>query len=493
MKLKVKRLKFFSGRPVCMIHQDTIKKLGLHLGDRVSIKNKQGKEIVSIINAVTEILRPEEIALSEEIFRILSVKDKEIVKVKFDERPHVISVIKKKLDGHILSKKEIYEIVENIADNSLTEVEVAFFIIAVSEKGMNLRETKNLIQAMVDSGNKMDLKGKIVDKHSIGGVAGNRTTPIVVSICAASGLTMPKTSSRAITSAAGTADTVETIAKVDFPIEDIKKIIKKTKACLIWGGALGLAPVDDKIIRVEKIMDIDSPSQLTASILSKKISVGSKYIVIDIPYGKSAKVTKREAEKLKKKFEKLDDKFYLKLKILLTDGSEPIGRGVGPLLEMKDVLKVLKRKNSPEDLEEKSILIASELLELSGKVKKGKGIEKAKELLNSEKAYKKFLEIIKAQKGDIDKIDKIIPRFSYNIKTKKTAKIKHLSNKLINRLARILGSPDDKAAGIYIYKKKNETAKKGEKILTLYSVSKEKMTYAKNFYTKNKKKIIEFY
>jgi len=490
MQLKVKKLKFLAGRPVCMIHKDIAKELSLHVGRRVSLKNKN-KTIIAITDIISDgFLNPNQIAVSEIIIKKLNLKLGDKIEVGLIERPRSIDLIKKKLTGSKLEKKEIFEIINDIADNSLTEIETAFFVSAVHDKGMNLEETKHLINAMVKSGKQLRVNGKVVDKHSIGGIAGNRTTPIVVAICSSTGLVMPKTSSRAITSAAGTADVIETIAKIDYSIKEIKRIIKKTNACMVWGGALGLAPVDDKIIKIERIIKIDSTAQLLASILSKKISVGSKYIVIDIPYGRSAKVNRKKAEGLKQKFLKLGKIFDLKLDVILTDGREPIGNGIGPVLELKDIFNVLRRKESPKDLEKKSVLLSGRILELSGKAKKGKGIEMAQEILDSGKAYKQFEKIIKAQQGNMNHLPK--PKHKFIIRAKRNIKIKHIGNKLINDLARHAGCPEDKAAGIYLHKKKGEVVEKGKPIMTLYAISKEKLNYAKKFYNKNKKHVIEY-
>ncbi|MBT4135775.1 AMP phosphorylase [archaeon] len=492
MKLRIKKLKFLTGKPVCMIHENTAKKMSWNVSGRVLIKTKQGKSLVSIVDTVSRIIKPNQIAVSETIINKLNLKANQTVEVELAEIPRSIELIKKKLEGKKLTPKEIKEIITNIANNSLSEVETAFFVSAVHDEGMNLNETKALTQAMVDTGETLKLAGKVVDKHSIGGVAGNRTTPIIVAICATAGLIIPKTSSRAITSASGTADTMECITPVDFSIKEIKSIIKKTNACLVWGGALGLAPVDDKIIKIERVVNIDSTAQLLASILSKKISVGSKYILIDIPYGKSAKVSKKEAKELKRRFLQLSKKFKLKLDVILTDGSEPIGDGIGPALEMKDILKVLGNVNPPLDLREKSILLAGRLLELAGKTKKGNGKKLATEILTSGKAYKKFEQIVKNQKGSIKKLYKLKPKYSYSVKAETKSKIKHIDNKLINRLARHAGCPEDKASGIFIHKKKNQTIQKNDKILTIYTTSKEKLNYAKEFYKKNRKKLIEY-
>ncbi|MBS3079251.1 AMP phosphorylase [Candidatus Pacearchaeota archaeon] len=490
MRLKIKKLRFLTGRPVCMIHEKTAKKMSLHVGNRVVIKNNHKNKIISIVDTVSGIIKPNEIAVSEEILEILALKDKEFVSVEITEHPKSISLIKKKLKGEKLEKHEINEIIKDIADNALTEVEVAFFISAVYTKGMSMKETKYLIKAMVESGNRINLNGKVVDKHCVGGIAGNRTTPIVVSICASTGLIMPKTSSRAITSAAGTADVIETIARVEFSIEEIKKIIKKTNACLVWGGALGLAPVDDKIIKIERLINIDSTPQLLASILSKKISVGSKYVLIDIPCGRSAKVSKKQAIHLKEKFIKLGIIFGLKMAVVLTDGTEPIGNGIGPILEVKDVIKVLKRENSPKDLEEKSVYLAGVILELVGKAKKGKGYEMAMEILNSGKAFEKFKQIINAQEGHLNHFK--TPSFSLEIKAHKKLKILHFDNMIINKIARFAGCPEDQVAGIYLHKKKGDVVEKGETIFTIYTESEEKLHQAKNLYEKDKDKVIEF-
>jgi putative thymidine phosphorylase len=489
MKLKVKILNFLAGKPVCMIPEKTAEKMSLHVGNRVSIE-KRNKKIISLAD-ISQGLDSNFIGVSNEIVKYLNLKSKENIEVKIVEKPHSIELIKKKIKGQELSKKEIHEIIKDISKNALTDAEIAFFISAVNDKGMSFNETKNFVHAMVKSGKKLRLRGKVADKHSFGGVAGNRTTPIIISICSTKNLVMPKTSSRAITSAAGTADTIETLAKVDFSIKEIKKILSKTNACFVWGGTLGLAPTDDKIIRIGRIVKIDPSSQALASILSKKISVDSKYILIDIPYGKSAKVGKQKAEKLKRKFIKLGKIFDLNIKVILTDGSEPIGRGVGPILEMRDILKVLKKeKDRPEDLEKKSIILSGILLEMTGKSKKGKGKELAQKILDSGKAWKKFQEIIKAQQG---KIKKLIPgKFTHKIRAKRNLKISHLNNKLINNLARAAGCPEDNAAGIYLNKIKGESAKKGEVIMTIYTTSEEKLKHATSFYNKNKKHMVEF-
>jgi len=325
----------------------------------------------------------------------------------------------------------------------------------------------------------------VVDKHSIGGIPGNRTTPIVVAICASAGLTMPKSSSRAITSAAGTADVIETVAKIEFSIPELKKIVNKTGGCMVWGGALGLVPADAKIIQIEKSLGIDPQAQLLASIMSKKLAVGSKYILIDIPYGKNAKVSKEEALQLKKKFEYLGKYFKKKLKVVLTYGNEPIGKGIGPALELIDVIEVLDpKKQGPEDLEKKSCFLAGQIFEMTGKSKKGKGQEFAKQILDSGKAFKKFKEIIKAQRGHLNHL--VPGKFVKHIIAKRGGVIDDISNKKITLLARTAGCPADKYAGLYIHVSEGQQVDKGNKLLSIYAESSSRLKTAVKMHQKLK-------
>ncbi len=486
MELKIKDIRLSAGFPVVLLDKDTAAKIGVHPKGRVSLrklKNHDG-ELSSVVDITEGILKKNEIALSEEIKKMLGVRNGQKIEVNLAPLPESINFILKKLHGKRLSQKEIEQIILDVVNNSLSEAEIALFVSSMYRHGMNISETTFLINSIVKHGNTLKLnRRKIVDKHSIGGVPGNRTTPIVVSICASAGLTIPKNSSRAITSAAGTADVIETIANVSFGVNELKKIIQKTNACMVWGGALNLVPADSKIIAVEKMLKIDPEAQLLASIMSKKLAVGSKYVLIDIPYGKGAKVSKKKAEILKKKFEKLGRIYKIKLECVLTNGKNPIGNGVGPALELKDVIRVLDpSKIGPKDLEEKSIFLAGKIFELCGKCKKGKGEEFARELLHSGKAFKKFKEIIKAQGGKLKELP--LAKYSKHILSTKNGKISDIKNKEISTLARILGCPADKYSGLYLHKKTGEYVKKGEPIVTFYSELRSRMRQAKRYYRK---------
>jgi len=480
MRLKVKNLNWYAGHPVVILNEKTAKKLNVFVNDRVAIKNS--KKIYAIVDIFSKLVKKDEVGLSYEISKILQVKNKIDVEVSASEISDASFLIKKKMNGTTLSQEELNFLISEIVHNSLNEAEIAFFTAAEKLNGMKFEEIISLTKAMVKTGAKLKFKGKYVaDKHCIGGIAGNRTTPIVVAICAATGITIPKTSSRAITSASGTADVVETISNVELSIDKIKKVVSKTGACLAWGGSLGLAPSDDKIIQVERMLNLDIEPQLLASIMSKKISAGAKYILIDIPYGRGTKAkTLKKAKDLGKKFLRMGERFKLKLKIVYTDGSQPIGNGIGPVLEMLDVLKVLQNVG-PEDLKEKSLYLSTEIIKLCG-IKNPR--QKAEDVLYSGKAYEKFKEIVNAQNESNNFNEKVanlkLAKFRKIIKAKKSGEIIHISNKRINSLCRVLGTPETVSAGVYLHKHVG-LVKKREPLLTLYTESRAKMRDAKKF------------
>lgn len=486
MRLKVKNLEWLAGRPVVFLTNNTAKKLNIHVDERVCLLN--GKKVFAVVDIIENLVKDNEIGVSHEAGRLLSDKPK-TVEVSSSEMSYAAQLIKKKISGEHLEKKEIETLVREIVSNNLTEAEIAYFAAAEKLSGMSKKEIIFLTEAMINSGNKLKFERKIIaDKHCIGGIAGNRTTPIVIPICAAAGLTLPKTSSRAITSASGTADVIETISNVEFSANELKKIVEKTNACLAWGGSLGLAPSDDKIIHVERLLNLDVEPQLLASIMSKKIAAGSNHILIDIPYGYGGKFsTKEEAEALALKFHEIARHFKIKLKVAFTDGRQPIGNGIGPVLEMKDVLSVLQNNpTAPRDLREKSLFLASELMSLCG-IKDSR--KKAEEILNSGQAYEKFKEIINAQNGHNNFETKIaaltISKFKKTILAREDGKITMIDNKKINSLCRILGTPETITAGCYLHKHL-EHIKKDEPIITIYSESKQKMKDALEFLNKFK-------
>lgn len=488
MRLKVKLLDWSAGIPVAVLNEKIAKRMGVHAGNRISVKigSSPKKDFSVVVDIVKRLVPQTQIGVSEELAKRLKLRKNQVVDVNLAESASGIYAIKKKFQNKTLSPNEIRDVIQEATDNSLSDAEIALFIAGMYKYGMEFKETIELIDSILASGKKLKLRNKIiVDKHCIGGIPGNRTTPIIVAICAAAGLTFPKSSSRAITSAAGTADVIEAIANIDFSLDEIKKIIRKTNACLVWGGSVGIVPADSRIIKIEKLLKIDPEAMLLASVMSKKIAMGAEYILIDIPYGENAKVSKHKAADLKNKFEKLGKHFKKKLKVVLTDGNAPIGRGVGPVLELVDVLSVLNpTKEGPEDLEKKSIMLAGEIFEMTKTAKKGEGKKLARGIIYSGKALEKFQQIIHVQHGSLKNL--YLGPHKKIINSSKSGKINFIDNKKIASLARAAGCPIDKMSGVYLEKTVKEQVKRGEPLVTIYAETKSRLIEAVKFYKKHK-------
>ena len=484
MKLTVKDMDIATGGPlIIVLNKNDAKKMDLHYLDRVKIKKGNKIETCLLNIGETKKAVPSgKIGLCEEVLISLHLKNGDIIDITPARKPLSVDYIKKKLDGLKLKKAEIDQIVWDIVHNKLSDIELTYFVAACYANELDVNETTLLTKAMATHGDTLKLnRYPILDKHCVGGIAGNRTTMVIVPVLAAAGITIPKTSSRSITSAAGTADTMEVLADVSFSIDRMKKIVEKTNGCMVWGGALKLAPADDKIIRVERPLAIDAKSQLLASVMAKKASVSATHLLVDIPAGKGSKLTSKDkAIELKKDFENLAKKLGIEVKVIITDGKEPVGNGIGPALEARDVLWVLKNdKRAPEDLKKKSLMMAGLMLEMAGKAKRGNGIKLAKEILESGKAHEKMVEIIKAQGARITDPSKIrLGNIKYDMKAKKSGIVKEISNRTISRIARIAGAPEYKGAGVYLYKHVGDKVKRGEKLFTIYSHSKDKLKFA---------------
>ena len=406
-----------------------------------------------------------------------------------------LSCIQKKLIGHHLSYSEIHSIIYDIVHYHLDDIQIAFFVAsAFMKNGFSNEEIYYMTKAMAETGDMLHWDGVVADKHSIGGVPGNRTTPIVVSIISSLGIRIPKTSSRAITSEAGTADVIETVSSVEFNTEKIKEIVDKTNACLVWGGALKLAPADDRILKVSYELGIEPYSKIVTSIMAKKVAMGATHLVIDIPIGPGLKIHKMEdALGMKKIFEYLAKKFNIKLYVVIEKIEGPVGRGIGPALEIRDILRVLSQSdNRPLDLEKRAIKLAGALLELTGKVSKGQGINIALAQLKNGEALAQFRKIISAQGGDgnLSESSIKIGEYQSEFKSERKGIIKSIDNLSLIRLVRLLGSPVTKEGGIYLNKIKNEQVAAGETLFTLYTTSEQRLALAVKELEKNQPYLI---
>ncbi len=480
--LKAKCLSISTGGPlVALVNISDAKTLNLHDGDRVLLKGNN-KEVISIIDTTSDFIPKGTIGLFYETSKALNVKSGRKIYLSVTQKPESLMFIREKLHGKKLTYEKIKRIVDDISLNKLSDIEITYFVSACYPNKLSLDETVALANAMVDSGDRIKFDDyPIMDVHCVGGVAGNRTTMLIVPIIAAYGLKIPKTSSRAITSPSGTADTMEVLSEVTFSTTQLKKIVGKTNGCIAWGGSMSLAPADDKIIRVESPLSIDSEGQMLASILAKKKSVASTHVLIDIPVGRGSKINNiNYALRLRKKFLFIGSKMNMKIKVLITDGTQPIGNGIGAALEARDILWSLERdERAPKDLELKSLMMSAHMLSMAKKLRFRRAFQTVKKILDSGSAHEKMLEIIKAQGLKVNKSSAVkVGKYSFDIYSKKSGKVRFINNQTISKIARAAGAPLDKGAGLYLYKHKKDFVRKKEVIYTIYSENKQKLDYA---------------
>jgi thymidine phosphorylase len=428
--------------------------------------------ILAVLNVVDDaaIVEPNQLGLAEQAFAQLGLAAGTLVTVAHPEPPASMQSVRRKMNGERLSDADFQAIIADITTNRYAKTEIAAFLVACGQIDLDRDEVFHLTRAMAASGERLDWREPLVaDKHCIGGLPGNRTSMLVVPIVAAHGMLIPKTSSRAITSPAGTADTMEALARVELPIARLHDIVRRHRGCLAWGGTARLAPADDILISVERPLGIDYRGQLVASILAKKLAAGSTHLLIDIPVGPSAKVRSlREAQQLRKLFEYVGRNLDLTVEVVITDGRQPIGRGIGPALEARDVMQVLQcDPRAPMDLRQKALRLAGRVIEFDPDVKGGDGYAIARDILDSGRALTKMNNIIDAQ-GRAPQLPAPAP-LAREVKAGASGLITGIDNLQLAHIARFAGAPLDKGAGVDLLRKLGDAVEKGEPLYRIHA------------------------
>lgn len=423
-------------------------------------------------------LSPHEIGFSENAWTLLEANEGDKVTINHLSPLLSLSYVRKKVYENKLIGQELATIIDDVVAGRLSDLHIAAFLVASAGGRLDEDEIVSLTQAMIGVGEKLHWDAPIVvDKHCVGGLPGNRTTPIVVPIVAEYGLYIPKTSSRAITSPAGTADTLAVLTNVSIDSATLHDIVTKMHGCMVWGGSLELSPADDILIRVERALTLDTEGQMIASVLSKKVAAGSTHVLVDIPIGNTAKVrTLEKAEFFKSLFMRVGKRLGLVVEVIFSDGSQPIGHGIGPALEARDVLKVLRDEaGMPEDLKEKALLIAGKLIEFSPNVKHGEGRVIARQILESGKAYERFKAICIAQ-GEL----KEVPTAAHQhvIVATQAGVVSAINNRVLTRIASLAGAPLAPAAGIDLHVKIADHISWGQPLMTIHAETKGELQYA---------------
>jgi len=457
-----------------LINRADARSIGVLDGDRVQIINPQnGVSATAFVDTTSTIAQQGSIGIYRITNERLALSEGEEIEVREAGRPISLDFIKKKMDGGKLTKEETLTIIKDVVNDDISAAELTAFITASYIHPLDMDEIEHLTRAMVDTGEHIKFASRpIVDKHSIGGVPGNKISLLVVPIIAASGLKIPKTSSRAITGAGGTADLMEVLATVEFSAAEVQQMTEKIGGCIVWGGATNIAPADDRIIIQEYPFKIDARGQMLASVMAKKYAVGANLVVIDIPVGQHTKVaTMQDGRKLAREFIELGERLNMKVECALTYGDIPVGHSIGPALEVKEALRVLEGATEPNSFIQKSISLAGIALEMSGKAARGSGAEIAQGLLSSGKALEKFQQIIEIQGGDpqVKSDDIVVGEHQFVVNSPASGYVIEMNNASLISLARTAGAPHDRGAGILLHAKKGKLIKAGEPLFTIYA------------------------
>lgn len=463
-----------SDTAVAYIRDVDADKLGVTVDDRLSVCAGSHTCIVGVHIVSDSLLKIGQIGLAHARLQSLPFVPGQRVVVRTIPPPQSLALITKRLDGKSLTKKEYAVVCKDIGEEKLTRLETAAFVLGNYTYPFTMDDLVWQTQALAQSGTIISLRKKpLFDLHCIGGIAGNRTTPIVVAILLAAGLTVPKTSSRAITSPSGTADTMEVLCPVTFSVQTLKRVIRSANGCIVFGGGeLGLAPADDKIIDVEHALNVNATAQMVSSILAKKVAMSVTHLLLDIPYGPEAKVeTRREAQRLSTLFVRVGKRLGITVLPFMSLVRAPVGHGIGPALEARDCLRVLQGStDAPQDLTERSLVLAGVLLEAAGMTKRG--VQCAKELLESRAAFHAFATLVKAQGGDTpDERCISLSAHSEVVRARRRGKVAAVSNYGISRLAKRLGAPHDAGAGVTLHVNIGTTVRRNQPVMTVYSDS----------------------
>jgi thymidine phosphorylase len=262
----------------------------------------------------------------------------------------------------------------------------------------------------------------------------------------------------------------------------MRRVVDQEGGCIVWGGSVRLSPADDLLIRVERPLDFDSEGLLVASVLSKKISAGATHVLVDLPVGPTAKVRSDEAARgLQARFEAVGAALGVKVTIHLSDGLQPVGRGIGPALEARDVLAVLRGDaGAPQDLRERALALAALVLEFGAGSLPGGGLSAARRLLESGQAWRKFQAICRAQ-GGLKEPPRA--RLTQVITANAAGHCVAIDNRRIARVAKLAGAPRAPAAGVDMHVRLGQNLAVGDPLYTVHAEDHGELEYALSYAT----------
>ena len=425
----------------------------------------------------SKLVKPNELALNIEAFKQVNLPEGANISLTLSPQPPSMNSIKQKIAGNILSSGEYSAVINDILNRRYSNMDIASFLVA-SGSFMTAPEVLSLTEALI--GDKVlhwDNENIVVDHHCLGGVPGNKTDIIITAIVAAYGLPMPKTASRSVTSCAGVADTFAVLANVDLDENKFMQVVTENRGAIVSHNHLELAEANRLISAVERQIGFTQQQHITSSILAIKLAAGVTHLVIDIPVGSNSRIkSTNEAMRLRKLIEYVGDMLSIEVDAVITDGSEPIGNGIGAVLEARDIMKILRNKeDAPQDLREKSLFLAGRILEFDPKLRGGQGYHVAKEILNSGRALETMNKIIYAQgKAPQPQLGTLTREIVANT----SGVVERIDNARINKIGLLAGAAQYPGAGIDLFKKVGDNVEQGEPLYRIHSVNSTDFAFA---------------
>lgn len=394
----------------------------------------------------------------------------------------MLDLIRKKKTGQELTKEEIEFFVSGYVQNAIPDYQVSALLMSIWFNGLSLNETVALTNAMVKSGEVVDLSfinDVVVDKHSTGGI-GDKTSLIVLPIVASLGVPIAKMSGRGLGFTGGTIDKLESIEgfKTELSLEQFKENVRRYGLCLV--GQMGnLVPADKKIYALRDVTEtVDSIPLIASSIMSKKIASGADAIVLDVKVGSGAFMKDIEsAEKLAQVMVKIGKEMKRNTIAILSNMDQPLGNSVGNKIEVQEVVRFLRDNIWENDLYELSVEIATYMYLLSGKIDNlDKAKEKVIEVIRNKSAYNKFTEFVNAQGGNIESIEKLDVKHQIDIVSEQDGYVKEINSEEVGIATMMLGAGRerkedsiDHEVGVKLHVKIGDKISKGDKLFTIYS------------------------
>lgn len=469
LKLKYLPVKSF-GENLAYIHKNCslykvddinkVTKLEIHKGS---------KTIFAFLQIVEDdVLALDEIGLNEDALKALNMSEGTEVHVSMAAPSLSAQSLRRKIAGEILTSSEYMDIIKDIASGRYSKMDIAAFLVACTSS-MSATELVSFTEALVaQKVLHWDEKSMVVDQHCLGGVPANKTDLVILAIVSAYGLPIAKTCIRSLTSCAGVADTMGVLANVDYNTSKFQKLVRANNGAIVNYDVLEETKVNHLLHDVRSQLGINQNELVIASILAMMISSGVSHLVLDVPVGENARVhSTNEAIRIRKQVEYIGDMLGLSIDVVITDGSEPIGNGIGAVLEARDVMKILRNKeDAPIDLKEKSLFLAGRVLEFDPQLRGGQGYAVAKEILENGRALEAFQRIVNAQ--GVHEVP-ALGQYVREVVAPYDGIVSAVNNTIINKIGVYAGATQCLGSGVDLNKKIGDKVKAGDVLYTIYS------------------------